>query len=150
LFDHVIEDCLVLLAKLQERRGPQKNPQVKMIYVEPCREYPRVVVITRGGTVIREDRLIQGKTTKDSGIRKSTEKTQTFDAKKERQIFEESRKEFRGDRGSSSKTRPEVREYGMPHAFDQSSFPRGGKEVRKLMEFLHTCIKLIKDESVVQ
>jgi hypothetical protein len=29
-----------------------------------------------------------------------------FDAKKERQIFEEERKELKGDQGSSSKTRP--------------------------------------------
>jgi hypothetical protein len=38
----------------------------------------------------------------------------------------------------------------MPQAFDQSASPREGKEVRKLMEFLHTCIKLIQDESIVQ
>ena len=38
----------------------------------------------------------------------------------------------------------------MPHAFDQSTSPREGKEVSKLMEFLHTCIKLIQDESIVQ
>jgi hypothetical protein len=38
----------------------------------------------------------------------------------------------------------------MPHAFDQSASPREGKEVRKLMDFLHTCIKYIQDESIVQ
>jgi hypothetical protein len=38
----------------------------------------------------------------------------------------------------------------MPQAFDQSSLPREGKEVRKLMEFLYTCIKLIQDEGIVQ
>ena len=97
----------MLLAKLQERRGPQKNPQVQLIYVEPRGEYPRVIVITRGGTVTGKDRVTHGKTTKDLGIRKATKKTQTFDAKKERQIFEEARKEFKGDQGSSSKTRPE-------------------------------------------
>jgi hypothetical protein len=43
-----------------------------------------------------------------------------------------------------------VREYGIPQAFDQSASPREGKEVRKLMEFLYTCIKLIQDESIVQ
>jgi hypothetical protein len=48
--------------------------------------------------------MTQGKTTEDSRIRKATEKTQTFDEKKERQIFEESRKEFKGYQGSSSKT----------------------------------------------
>jgi hypothetical protein len=105
-FDHVIEYCPVLLAKLQERRGPQQKPQVKPIYVEPRREDPRVVFITRGGIVTRDDRITQGKITEDSGIRKATEKTQMFDEKKERQMFEEARKEFRGDQGSASKTIP--------------------------------------------
>jgi hypothetical protein len=73
-----------------------------------------------------------------------------FDAKKERQMFEEERKEFIGDQGSSSKIGPEVREYGIPLAIDQSTFPKEGKEVSKLMEFVYTCTKLIQDESVVQ
>jgi hypothetical protein len=72
-----------------------------------------------------------------------------FDVKKERKIFEEERKEFIGDQGSSSKTRLEVREYGIPQAFDRSTSPREGKEVSKLMEFLYTCIKLIHGESIV-
>jgi hypothetical protein len=38
----------------------------------------------------------------------------------------------------------------MPLEFDQSSLPKEGKEVSKLMEFLYTCIKLIQDESIVQ
>jgi hypothetical protein len=74
----------VSLAKLQERRGPQQNPQVQLIYVEPHGEDPRVTFITRGGDVIGEDRLTHGKTTKDLGIKKAAEKTQNFDTKKER------------------------------------------------------------------
>jgi hypothetical protein len=65
---------------------------VKLIYVEPCGEDPRVIVITRGGIVTEEERLTQGNTTEDSRIRKATQKTQIFDAKKGRQIFEEARK----------------------------------------------------------
>jgi hypothetical protein len=38
----------------------------------------------------------------------------------------------------------------MPQAFDQSASPTEGKEVSKLMEFLCTCVKLIKDKSIVQ
>jgi hypothetical protein len=38
----------------------------------------------------------------------------------------------------------------MPHAFDQSASPKQGKEVRNLMEFLYTCIKLIQDENDVR
>jgi hypothetical protein len=48
--------------------------------------------------------VIQGNTTEELGVRKATEKKQVFDAKKERQFFEEARKEFRRDQGSSSKT----------------------------------------------
>jgi hypothetical protein len=38
----------------------------------------------------------------------------------------------------------------MPQKFDQSMFPTEGKEVRKLMQFLCTCVKLIQYKSVVQ
>jgi hypothetical protein len=38
----------------------------------------------------------------------------------------------------------------MPQAFDQSASPKYGKEVSKLIEFLYTCLKLIRDENVVQ
>jgi hypothetical protein len=73
-----------------------------------------------------------------------------FDAKKERQIFKEARKEFKGNQGSSSKRQPQIKKYGMPYAFDPSASPTEWKEVSKLMEFLHTCVKLIQDKGVVQ
>jgi hypothetical protein len=47
--------------------------------------------------------------------------------RKEKKIFEEERKEFGRDQGSSSKTRPEVRECRMPLAFDQSTLSGEGK-----------------------
>jgi hypothetical protein len=81
---------------------------------------------------------------------KAIEKTPMFDAKKEIHIFEEARKEFKGDQGSLSKREPEIKEYGMPQAFDPSASPIEGKEVRKIMEFFHTCVKLIQDKCVVQ
>jgi hypothetical protein len=64
-FEHVIEDFPMLLAKLQERRGPKYNPQVQMIYVEPCRINPRVSIITQGGVATGEDRTIQRKIEED-------------------------------------------------------------------------------------
>jgi hypothetical protein len=60
-FEYVIEYCPSLLVKLQERKGG--NQQVQLISVEPHREDPKVVVITRGGTIIGEERVILGKTT---------------------------------------------------------------------------------------
>ena len=77
-----------------------------MIYAEPHGADPRVVVITRGGLATGEDKAAQGKTKNDHGVRKDIEMTPTFDAKKERQIFEEERKEFKGDQGYSSKRQP--------------------------------------------
>jgi hypothetical protein len=65
-------------------------------------------------------------------------------------MFEESRKEFGRDKGSSSKTRPELRECGMPLAFDQFSSAGYGKEVSKLFSFLYMFIELIKDEKSIQ
>jgi hypothetical protein len=43
-----------------------------------------------------------------------------------------------------------VREYGIPLAFNQSASPKEGKEIRNIVEFLYTCMKLIQDESDVQ
>jgi hypothetical protein len=111
---------------------------------------PRVIVITRGGIATGEDAMTPGKTTEQSGVRNIAEKTQEFDLEREKQTFEEERKEFGRDQASSSKAQLEVRECGMPLAFDQSTSPGEGKEVSKLMEFLCTCINFIKDENSIQ
>jgi hypothetical protein len=79
---------------------------VQLIYVEPHGVEPRFIIITRGGADTGEDRATQGKIADDHRVRKDTKKTPLFDAKKERQIFEEERKEFKGDQGSSSKKQP--------------------------------------------
>jgi hypothetical protein len=61
------------------------------------------------------------------------------------------RKQDRSSRGTKdTHLRPEIKEYAMPQAFDQSTSPREGKEVSKLIKFLYTCLKLIWDENVVQ
>jgi len=58
---------------------------------------PRVIVITRGGIVTEEDRVTLGKTKEESRIRRVVEKTQEFDPRKEKQMFEEAIREFGGD-----------------------------------------------------
>jgi hypothetical protein len=137
-----------LLAKLREKRGG--NQQIQLIKEEPHGEDPRFAIITRRGIVIGEDRVIQGKTIEESRVGKDEKKTQEFDPRKEKQIFEEVRKEFRRDHASSSKVQPKLRECGMPLAFDQSASPRDGKEVSKLVSFLYTFIELIKNEKEIQ
>jgi hypothetical protein len=94
-FEHVIEYFPALLAKLRERRGG--NQQVQLITTEPLEVDPRVVVITRGGTTTREDRVTPGKTTEQSGVRKAAEKTREFDPKREKHTFVEARKYFGRD-----------------------------------------------------
>jgi hypothetical protein len=91
-----------------------------------------------------------GKTTYGSGIRRATEKAPFFDPRKEKHTFEETRREFLGEHASSSRAQMEVREFEMPSTFDQSTLARQGKEVRNLMDFLYTCISLIKDEKDMQ
>jgi hypothetical protein len=59
-----------LLAKVQERRGG--NKQVQLISAKPCGEELRVIVITRGGAVTGEDRVTPGKTIDGSGIRRAS------------------------------------------------------------------------------
>jgi hypothetical protein len=123
---------------------------VQLIYAEPRGADLKVSIITRGGAATGEDRESHGNNADYHRVRKATENTPTFDAKKERQIFEEERKDFKGDQGSSSKKQPKIKEYGMPQAFDRSTSPTEGKEVSKLMEFVCTCVKLIQDKSTVQ
>jgi hypothetical protein len=91
-----------------------------------------------------------GKTTDGSGIKRASEKVPLFDPRKEKHTFEEARREFAGEHASSSREQPEVKECEIPPAFDQSIPLRQGKEVSKLMDFLYTCINLIKDERFLQ
>jgi hypothetical protein len=111
-FDHVIEVCPVLLAKVQERRGG--NQQVQLISAKPCDEKPGVDVITRGGAITREDRVTPGKTTDGSRIRRASKKTPLFDPRKENHTFEEARREFVGEKDSSPRAQPKVRECEIP------------------------------------
>jgi hypothetical protein len=58
-----------------------------LISIEPHGEDPKFVVITRGGTITVEDRVTPGKTTKESGVRRSAENRQEFDPRKEKKTF---------------------------------------------------------------
>jgi hypothetical protein len=94
------------------------NQQVKLISIEPLREDPRVIVITIGGIVRGEDRVTPGNMTEESRIRRVAGKMQLFDSRKEKKTFEEARREFGREHASSSKSQIEVKECGIPLAFD--------------------------------
>jgi hypothetical protein len=136
-----------LLAKLQERRGV--NQQVQLILDEPRGEEPRVIFITRGGFVIGEDMVNPRNTINGLGIIRASKKAPLFDPTKEKHTFEEVRREFVGEH-ASYREKQEVKECEMPPAFYQSIPFRKGKGVSKLMDFLYTCINMIKYERVVQ
>jgi hypothetical protein len=101
-----------------------------------CREDPIFDVITRGDTVIGEDRVTPGKTTEESGVRRVTEKTQLFDPRKEKQIFEEARREFGREHAYSSKAQPEVKECGIPPGIRSVYLTRRWKRGKKPCQFL--------------
>jgi hypothetical protein len=88
-------------------------------------------------------------TIEGSGIKRDAENTHLFDQRRERHAFEEARREFVGEQYSYSREQPKVRECEMPPVFDQSSIAKQRKEVSKLVDFLYTCINLIKDENIV-
>jgi hypothetical protein len=67
---------------------------VQLILVEPHGVDPRVIVITRGYFSIGEDMVTPENTIEGSGIRRATKKTQLFDRRKEKNIFEEAGREF--------------------------------------------------------
>jgi hypothetical protein len=89
-----------------------------------------------------------GKTKYGLGIKRASKKEILFDPRKDNNTFEEERREFVGEHAFSSKAQSEVMECEMPPTFDQSAPPRQGKEVSKLVDFLYTCIDLIKDEEL--
>jgi hypothetical protein len=55
-----------------------------------------------------------GKTIDGSGIRRSSEKAPLFDPRKEKNTFEEERREFVGEHDSSSRAQSEVKECEIP------------------------------------
>lgn len=146
--NHVIEDCPVLLAKVQEIRGG--NAQIQKISAEVREEDPRVAVVTRGGATTGEDRITPGKNPDIPFLRRAPEKAPMFDPRQEKQTFEEARREFEVGQPSSSESSREVKECDMPPAFDRSVPARQGKEVSKLIDFLHSCMGLITDDNAIQ
>jgi len=95
-----------------------------LISPEPHGEDPRVIFITRGGAIIGEDRVTPGNTAKGSGIRRAAEKAQLFDLRRERNTFEEARKELVGEKDSSSKVQLEVIECEIPPTFHHYTLSR--------------------------
>jgi hypothetical protein len=91
-----------------------------------------------------------GKTAEGSGIKRAAKKAQLSDLRRERHTFEEAMKEFVGEQACSSRAQPEIKECEMPPTFDRFLLAKQGKEVSKLMDFLYTCINLIKDEKAMQ
>lgn len=86
-FNQVIEECPVLLAKIQEK---QQNQNVQFIGVEQWSPDPTMNVVTRSGVVTG------GQLVKPSGtwVQKVEEKQPAIDLSKIKDIFVHTNKEF--------------------------------------------------------
>ena len=90
-FNHTIEECPVLLAKIQEK---QQNQTIQFIGVEHCPLDPTVNVVMHSGVVTGGQ---QGKSTaKPTGscVRKAEEKQPAIDLHKIKETFVHTSKEF--------------------------------------------------------
>jgi len=58
LFDHVIEDCLVLLGKIHKKGAQPQQPtqNLQMMRAEPCDEDRNVNIMLRSGMMVGEDK----------------------------------------------------------------------------------------------
>lgn len=90
-FDNVIEECLVLIAKMQEKRNQQLAANVQMMTVEPREDQPCIDIVTRSGNVTENDKAEGKKEVEATWIRKTTENSPTFDILKEKKAFMEVR-----------------------------------------------------------
>ena len=90
-FNHAIEECPVLLAKIQEK---QQNQNVQFIGVEHCPQDPTVNVVTHSGMVT--DGQEEKSTVKPTRawVRKVEEKQPAIDLHKIKETFVHTSKKF--------------------------------------------------------
>lgn len=56
-FDHVIEDFLVLIAKMHEKKNQQWMQNIQMMRSEPHEDNPSINILTRSGAITGEDKV---------------------------------------------------------------------------------------------
>ena len=88
--DHVIKQCLQLIAKIQERNSaPTQN--IQMITVDQ-RPVPDINVVTRSGAMTHIQNM--EKQLDEAWVRKAPEKVPAFDIEREKETFMEAKRDF--------------------------------------------------------
>ena len=145
-FNHAIEECLVLLAKIPEK---QQNQNVQFIGVEQWSLDPTMNVVMRSGVVTG------GKKAKPSGawVRKAKEKQPTIDLNKIKETFVNTNKEFFiPDPPSKKEKGPEIAGASTELHSDWKASTsaiafQGNEPTSNIKSFLQSCLKLIRDEN---
>ena len=159
-YDHFIEECHILQAKMQENRPQMGNQNVQLIGAKNCTPDQKINVITRSGLATDGAQLGGAKQITTEWVRKSTVKSPTFDLQKEKETFLQERRDFCDVVAFGSKTNYKGREIAIislrsdPFAGDdQQAFnikPHEENESTGLVKsFLQSCLKFLRDERVL-
>jgi hypothetical protein len=154
-FNQAIEECPVLLAKIQEK---QQNQYFQFIGVEHCPPSPTVNVVTRSGMVTNDQ---QGKNTTNmngSWVRKAEEKKPVIDLHKIKETSVHASNEFRipdppTEKGKGPEKGSTSIELHSDWKASTSTTPftftisKENEPTSSIKSFLQSCLKLIRDEN---
>lgn len=136
-FDHVIEECLVLMENMQKKAQPQQLMQnIQMMRVEPYEKDQSINTVLTSGMTIGADKSKQPK--EDGWVRKVAEKEVDFDLNQVKKTFMEAKKNF--IEASTSGSHEKTPKTSVTQKIDPSI----------LATFLQTCMKLLRDQKAVE
>jgi len=133
LFDHEIEDCPTLIARLHNKGAlqPPLTQNLQMMRFEPCEEDPNVHIVLQSELMIEDDK---GKKPEESTwVSKAPTKEPKVDLERVKETFMEAKKSFTDAFTLGSKDRLELE-------MDPSM----------LTTFLETCMKLLRERKDVK
>jgi len=81
-FDHVIEECSILIEKMQEKKNPDLTQDIQMMTTELRTDEPHINIGTRNGAATGNDKLDGKKVFEDTWGRKTTDKAPMFNIHK--------------------------------------------------------------------
>jgi hypothetical protein len=100
--DHDKEECPTLLVNIQEKRN-QNNQNVQWILAKARNEGWNINIVTHGGAKT-ENNAVRQKPIQHEWVKKNAKPRKQFDARKEKDIFKQARKEFQKDDIASTST----------------------------------------------
>lgn len=130
-FDHVIEDCLVLIANMQEKEAQTAKQNIQMMRAEPRKEENSINIMTQSDIATGENKGKQLEA--KQWVRKVGEKEVWFDLSHTKETFMEAKNSF-----AEASTLGTHENYGRNNSA-QDVYPS------LLAEFLMTCMKILRD-----